>query len=118
WGFDVEATLPDVRQFNRVLRTLRPEQTAFLLKASVHLLDAELADVPDADRLPRFGDEISLDTKHILAWVRENNAKAFVPDRFNKENQPKGDPDCKLGCKKKRNLPSHDGAEMAPTQEG
>jgi hypothetical protein len=29
WGFDVQATLPDVRQFNRVLRTLRPEQTAF-----------------------------------------------------------------------------------------
>jgi hypothetical protein len=118
WGFDVEATLPDVRQFNRVLRTLRLEQTAFLLKGSVQLLDAELADLPDADARPRFGDEISLDTKHILSWVRENNPKEFVPDRFNKAKQPKGDPDCKLGCKKKRNLPTHDGSDAAPPQEG
>ena len=118
WGFDVEATLPDVRQFNRVLRTLRPEQTAFLLKASVQLLVAELADLPDAEQLPRFGDEISLDTKQILAWVRENNPKEWITDRFDKEKQPKGDPDCKLGCKKKRNLPTHDGGDATPSQEG
>ncbi len=119
WGFDVEASLPDVRHFNRVLRTLRPEQTAFLLKGTVQLLAHEVADLPDAAQLPLFGDEISLDTKHILAWVRENNPKEFVPDRFDKTQQPKGDPDCKLGCKKKRNLATHDpDAEKAPTQEG
>lgn len=119
WGFDVEASLPDVRQFNRVLRTLRPEQATFLLKSSVQLLDTELAELPDADQLPRFGDEISLDTKHILAWVRENNPKEFVEDRYNKEKQPPGDPDCKLGCKKKRNQPpTHDGSDAAPSQEG
>ncbi len=31
------------------------------------------------------GDTISLDTKHILAWVRENNPKAYVSERFNPE---------------------------------
>ncbi|MBK8051526.1 MAG: hypothetical protein IPK16_33235 [Anaerolineales bacterium] len=50
-----------------------------------------------------FGDEISLDTKLILAWVKENNPKEFVPDRFNKHRQPQGDPDCKLGCKERTN---------------
>ncbi len=118
WGFDGEASLPSVRHFNRVLRNLRPEQAAFLLRSSVQLLAAELADVPDAEQLPRFGDEISLDTKHILAWVKENNPKQWVSDRFNKEKQPAGDPDCKLGCKKKRNLPVHDGSDATPTQEG
>jgi hypothetical protein len=49
------------------------------------------------------GDCISLDTKHILAWVKENNPKAYVPERFNKHKQPAGDPDCKLGCKRKHN---------------
>lgn len=119
WGFDVEASLPDVRQFNRVLRTLRSEQTAFLLKGTVQLLATELADLPETADPPRFGDEISLDTKHILAWVRENNPKQFVPDRFDKSKQPKGDPDCKLGCKKKRNVATHDpDSDKAPTEEG
>ena len=44
---------------------------------------------------------VSLDTKHILAWVKENNPKAYVPNRFNKARQPAGDPDCRLGCKRR-----------------
>ena len=50
-----------------------------------------------------FGQSISLDTKHILAWVRENNPKDYVQDRYDKEQQPAGDPDCRLGCKRRRN---------------
>jgi hypothetical protein len=48
-----------------------------------------------------------VDTKHILAYVQENNPKAYVKgsDRLDKTRQPKGDPDCKLGCKRKRNQP-------------
>jgi hypothetical protein len=38
-----------------------------------------------------------------LAWVKENNPKAYVPDRFNKAKQPAGDPDCRLGCKRRHN---------------
>jgi hypothetical protein len=31
------------------------------------------------------------------------NPKTFVKDRYDKTKQPAGDPDCKLGCKRKRN---------------
>jgi hypothetical protein len=44
-----------------------------------------------------------MDTKHIIAWVKENNSKAYVKDRYAKDKQPSGDPDCRLGCKRKRN---------------
>jgi hypothetical protein len=118
WGFDPEKSLPCRQHFSRILRTLQPDQVRFLLAASVALVGSELDDVTRSDNLSPFGDEISLDTKHILAWVRENNPKEFIPHRFDKHNQPKGDPDCKLGCKKRRNLPTHDGTNTTPTQEG
>ena len=70
----------------------------FLLSDSVRLIRTELA----ARTAPPL-ECLSLDTKHILAWVKENNPKAYVTERFNKINQPKGDPDCKLGCKRRRN---------------
>lgn len=116
WGFDVEASLPTHRHFSRVLRTLDRAQVAFLLQGTVQLLDLELPDYLE------FGKEISLDTKHILAWVRENNPKAYVANRYDKTRQPKNDPDCKLGCKKKSNKlvadkPTHDGSAATPTQE-
>lgn len=112
WGFDVERSLPTPRHFSRVLRELDRAQMTFFFKATVRLLDAELP--PDC----HFGNEISLDTKHIIAWVRENNRKAKVADRYDKTRQPRGDRDCKLGCKKRDNVPTHDGADRAPTQEG
>jgi hypothetical protein len=97
WGFDVQASLPDRRQFSRILRELPNECLQFLLTGTVHLLQAELpAEVA-------LGDAISLDTKHILAWVKENNPKTYVADRFDKTQQPAGDPDCKLGCKERHN---------------
>lgn len=116
WGFDANASLPTHRHLSRVLRTLEPAQLAFLLRATVQLLDLELPDYL------HFGKEISLDTKHILAWVRENNPKAYVANRFDKTRQPKGDPDCKLGCKKKTNKlvaapSSQEGPTTTPTQE-
>ena len=112
WGFDVERSLPTPRHFSRVLRTLERSQASFLFQATVHLLDAELP------AECHFGNEISLDTKHILAWVRENNPKAKVAHRYDKTRQPRGDRDCKLGCKKRDNVPTHDGSDHAPTQEG
>ena len=40
-----------------------------------------------------FGEVVSIDTKHILAWVKENNPKAYLKEkRFDKTTQPKGDP--------------------------
>ena len=98
WGFDVDASLPTARHFTRMLRTLSNAALQWLLDDTVQLLQAELRHVA-----PDLGQAISLDTKHILAWVKENNPKAYVTARFDKNTQPAGDPDCKLGCKRKRN---------------
>lgn len=96
-GFDPDACLPCQRQFSRVLRTLPNASLQFLLDGTVQLVSHELpADL-------HFGDEIALDTKHILAWVKENNPNRFAPHRCDKTIQPKGDPDCKLGCKERTN---------------
>ncbi|MCD4739082.1 MAG: hypothetical protein K8R89_07480 [Anaerolineae bacterium] len=63
--------------------------------ATLHALTAaQCADVAQA---------ISLDTKHIIVWVKQNNPKAYVTDRYDKTKQPAGDPDCKLGCKWRHN---------------
>jgi hypothetical protein len=123
-GFDVEASVPSRKQLGRVLRTLPDGQARFLFRCTVQLLADELGDVAD------FGDEISLDTKHIIAWVAENNPKERMADRFVKQNQPKGDPDCKVGFKSmsnqrtkaqktaKSDLPSADTAAKTPTKDG
>lgn len=98
-GFDVEATVPTRRQFNRVLRTLSQEALQFLLTSGVHAIRESLSPAhQDA-----FGQVIAGDTKHIIAWVKENNPKCFIEHRFDKTRQPVGDPDCKLGVKKKHN---------------
>lgn len=97
YGFDVAASLPTHRHLSRLLRTLPNAQMQFLLTGTVHLLQAEL---PAPDGHPTLGEAVSLDTKHIIAWVRENNPKEFIKGgRFHKEKQPKGDKDCKVGFK-------------------
>lgn len=98
WGFDADASLPTARHFTRMLRTTPNAVSQYLLDETVHLLQAEMSTEVDD-----FGHAISLDTKHILAWVRENNPKDYVQDRFDKTRQPHGDPDCRLGCKRRRN---------------
>ncbi len=98
WGFDADASLPTARHFTRMLRTTPNAVSQYLLDETVRLIQAELStEVHD------FGHAISLDTKHILAWVRENNPKDYVQNRYDKDKQPSGDPDCRLGCKRRRN---------------
>ena len=96
WGAELHPALPTQRHFARMLRTMPNPVLQTLLDSTVSLLHAELEE-------HNFGEAVSLDTKHILAWVRENNRKAYVEDRYDKTKQPKGDPDCRLGCKKRRN---------------
>jgi len=108
-GFDVAGSVPTRRQLERVLRDLDNAAAQFLLGGTVHLLRLELPAAVD------FGDVIALDTKHIIAWVKENNPKAYVSDRYDKSKQPKGDPDCKLGCKKRHNKGEGDGNPTAET---
>ncbi len=109
FGFDPAASLPTPRHLSRLLRNLPQAQMQFLLTGTVHLLQAAL---PSELTL---GQEISLDTKHILAWVRENNPKELVKGgRFHKEQQPKGDKDCKLGFKALGNGSAHAQAADTP----
>jgi hypothetical protein len=99
WGFDVDASLPTHRHFTRMLRKIPNAVLQILLDRTVALLKEALPN--DVN----FGQAISLDTKHILAWVKQNNPKAYLlrKDRYDKNKQPKGDPDCRLGCKKRSN---------------
>lgn len=99
-GFDVARTVPTRRQFSRVLRTLPNSAAQFLLSATVQLLQATLP----PEQQNTFGDVIAGDTQAILAWVKENNPKQFIAEgRLDKHRQPSGDPDCKLGVKRRRN---------------
>jgi hypothetical protein len=98
WGFDAHASLPTARHLTRMLRSTPNVASQYLLDETVRLLQIELA-----TETKDFGQAISLDTKNILAWVRENNPKDYVKDRYDKEKQPSGDPDCRLGCKRRRN---------------
>ena len=77
--------VPSTKQLGRVLRELPAEMTAFLLKSTVNLLQEELPDELN------FGHDVSMDTKHILAWVVENNPKAYLSEskRLTKTRQPK-----------------------------
>jgi hypothetical protein len=97
-GFNPLASLPSSRHLTDMLRTLPNAALQVLLADSVALILAEL-NHPHHQTV----DCISLDTKHIVAWVKENNPKASVPHRFDKTRQPRGDPDCRLGCKRTHN---------------
>lgn len=113
-GFDVAASVPSRRRLAQVLRTLSNEVCQWLLDQSVQLIREALPPEVAAS----FGQVVSGDTKHILAWVKENNPKCFIKEgRYDKQRQPKGDPDCKLGAKSRRNRAPAEGGEppSAPT---
>lgn len=102
--FDVEASLPTQRHFSRKLSQLPNEVLQSLIDAQVTWLQTQVG--------PSFGQTVAIDTKHVLAWVKENNPKAYIKEgRFDKTKQPTGDPDCKVGCKRRRN-------QVTPTKEG
>lgn len=97
-GFNAQASLPTALHLAHLWRALPNAALQVLLADSVRLILAELAVLGVAR--PEC---ISLDTKHIIAWVKENNFKARVPNRFDKTKQPRGDRDCRLGCKRSSN---------------
>lgn len=104
YGFNIEAALPTQRHFSRKLSELPNDVLQNLLDAQVIWLHQ------------RFGDDfaqiVSLDSKHIVGWVKQNNPKAYIKEgRFDKTQQPAGDPDCKLGYKPRSN-------QRTPAKEG
>ena len=108
-GFSADASLPSRRQLNRVLTQLDNAILQTLLDAQVARLHSLLP--------ASFGEVVSLDTKHVLAWVKENNPKAYIKEgRYDKTRQPAADPDCKLGCKRRHNRKI--ATAITPTKEG
>lgn len=113
-GFDADASLPTERHLTQMLREVPAALPDFLLDSTVQLLLTAFR-----QRGLRPGEIVGLDTKHIVAWVKENNPKAYVRDRFNKDHQPAGDPDCRLGCKRRRNAaPGLDDQPTTPLRQG
>lgn len=103
YGFCPEKSVPSRQQLARVLRQLPNEILQSLLTAQVKMIQTEMP--------ATFGEVVSVDTKHILAWVKENNPRVYAPEKSQKDVQPKGDPDCKLGAKRSTNV-------RTPVKEG
>jgi hypothetical protein len=101
YGFDVARTVPTDRWWREKQRTLDPTLLASVLASTIQSLREEI---------PGLGEVISIDVTHIYAWVRENNSRVSLKDRFCKERQPAGDPDCRVGVKRSTNQEQPDGS--------
>ena len=101
FGFAVEQTVPCDRHLRRKLQTFDNTWLQHLLAGTVTTLKGE---IPDA------GDSVAMDVKHLYAWVRENNPRESIKDRFCKDRQPRGDPDCRVGVKSSTNQQQPDGS--------
>lgn len=104
YGFDVERTVPGARWVRHTHQTLCHEHLRLLLGRTVAAL---------CEEIPGLGEPVAIDVKHLYAWVKENNPRAFLTDRFNTKCQPKGDPDCRLGVKGSHNREPADGSTTA-----
>jgi hypothetical protein len=94
YGFDVEQTVPCDRWLRHKQQWLSNETLQALFKKTVAELQAEI---------PGLGETVVSDTKHIYAWVKENNPREYISDRYDPKQQPCGDPDCRLGVKRSHN---------------
>ena len=101
YGFDAQQTLPCEQWLRQKLRTFDQALLQALLHATVHDLQAEI---------PGLGEVVAFDVKHISAWVKENNARVYVKDRYDKAQRLAGDPDCRLGVKRSSNQEQPDGS--------
>jgi hypothetical protein len=106
FGFDVEKTVPTARHLRRKLQTIPNQDLQTILSGTVK---------DPKEEVPHFGRRIAQDNKHIYAWVKQNNPKAYVTDRFNPDRQPTGDPDCRLGVKRRANQKSASKTQPAQT---
>jgi len=99
-SFNTHPQLPTQRHLARMLRMMPNAIPQMLLADSVDLIVQALRARGTRGIPPNtIGECISLDTKHILAWVKENNPKAYVAEsgplrghRFDKNKQPKSGP--------------------------
>jgi Transposase DDE domain len=101
YGFDLEQTVPCEFWLREQLRQFDQTLLQALLQSTVHALQEEI---------PGLGEVVAFDVKHIYAWVKENNERAYVKDRYDKTRRPVGDPDCRLGVKRSTNQEQEDGS--------
>jgi hypothetical protein len=101
YGFDVQGTLPTRFWLGEKLRCLDRGLLTDLLNGTIHALQEEI---------PGLGEVVSIDVKHLYAWVRENNPRLSIPYRYATERRPVGDPDCRVGVKTSHNRVQEDGS--------
>src|SRR6266568_4587559 len=101
YGFRVGKTVPSIGHLNAILRALDSQRLSDLFAQTVQALQAEI---------PSLGEVVAYDVKHIYANVKENNPRVGMKDRYCKERQPKGDPDCRVGVKRSTNQEQPDGS--------
>jgi hypothetical protein len=76
WGFGVKRTVPSARHLRRKLQTFDNSQLQSILGGTVTDLE---------DEIPDLAESVAMDVKHIYAWVKENNPRQYVKERFNPE---------------------------------
>ncbi len=101
YGFDIQKTVPSDSWLRNKQRNLDRPLLQALFYGTVRALQKEI---------PALGETVAFDVKHIYAWVRENNPREHIKDRFCKDRQPAGDPDCKVGVKRSTNQEQPDGS--------
>ena len=94
YGFDIQKTIPCRYWLTEKLRLLDQDLLQALLQATVVALQ---------EAIPGLGEVVAFDVKHIYAWVKQNNPRVYVPDRYHKDQVLAGDLDCKLGVKRSSN---------------
>lgn len=87
-GFDITKPLPSYWTFDRFLRNFDHSVLSAIMKSQVLLL---------ADQAVLDTSFIGLDSTPVAANTSQNNPKSFLSAKFNPDNQPKADADCRLG---------------------
>ena len=88
-ALDLEKTVVSARHLRRKLQTIENQHLKLLLKHTLDHMQAQHL---------LTGTAIA-DTTEIIAWVKENNLKQRVDNRFEKTRTIKGFPQCSLGAK-------------------
>ena len=93
FGFHIQETVPSARHLRRKLQEFQNSHLKLLLYDTI----IKLQELGSLDGIA------AMDTKEILAFVKENNPKQYVKDRYKKDNIPPGDKTCALGAKPSSN---------------
>jgi hypothetical protein len=102
FGFAVAASVPTDRWLRQRQQSLDPAMLTALLAGTVRALRSAA---------PDLGATIAIDGKHLYAWVAENNPTAAIAHAFDPQRRPPGDPDCRLGVKRRSNGQGGQGKE-------